>query len=240
MPFKSKAQQRFMYANKDKLKKQGVDVDEWASKTDFTKLPEKAAGALGTLGKALLGTGLAVGGGMAASNLFGGEAPAGADHTYPDMPATVPHASPPVPEVHTDPDHPIDNLKDPTYEKIDVYQQAPVIPPGGHGEYPKDFAAVSGVHPKIAAVLGKLASGSDVEEDETRVTEHGLQRLYLPYYTPQKFQDEMREHPETHVHRHTDGDYIMSPELTRWARFDNWDGKKTGTPPADVSRPFKK
>ena len=42
MPFKSKAQQRFMYANKKKMKSQGVDVDEWSSKTDFSKLPEKA------------------------------------------------------------------------------------------------------------------------------------------------------------------------------------------------------
>jgi hypothetical protein len=37
MPFLSKRQQRFMYANKPK----GVDLKEWASKTDFTKLPER-------------------------------------------------------------------------------------------------------------------------------------------------------------------------------------------------------
>lgn len=42
MPFKSKAQQRYMYANKKKMKAQGVDVDEWSEKTDFSKLPEKA------------------------------------------------------------------------------------------------------------------------------------------------------------------------------------------------------
>jgi hypothetical protein len=41
MPFKSKAQQRFMFAHKKELAKQGVDVDEWASKTDFKHLPEK-------------------------------------------------------------------------------------------------------------------------------------------------------------------------------------------------------
>lgn len=41
MPFVSKSQQRFMFANEKKLKKQGVDVHEWASKTDFKNLPEK-------------------------------------------------------------------------------------------------------------------------------------------------------------------------------------------------------
>lgn len=39
MPFKSKAQQRFMFANKPK----GVDLKEWASHTDFKGLPEKVA-----------------------------------------------------------------------------------------------------------------------------------------------------------------------------------------------------
>jgi len=43
VPFKSKAQQRFMYANKKKLKKQGVDVDEWSAETDYKNLPEKKA-----------------------------------------------------------------------------------------------------------------------------------------------------------------------------------------------------
>lgn len=37
MPFRSKRQQRFMYATKPK----GVDLKEWAEKTDFDKLPEK-------------------------------------------------------------------------------------------------------------------------------------------------------------------------------------------------------
>ena len=38
MPFRSKKQQRFMYATRPK----GVDLSEWASKTDFSKLPEMA------------------------------------------------------------------------------------------------------------------------------------------------------------------------------------------------------
>jgi GH25 family lysozyme M1 (1,4-beta-N-acetylmuramidase) len=42
MPFASKAQQRWAYANKAKLKKQGMDVDEWSEKTDYSKLPERA------------------------------------------------------------------------------------------------------------------------------------------------------------------------------------------------------
>jgi hypothetical protein len=37
MPFKSKAQQRFMYATHPK----GVDLKEWAESTDFKHLPEK-------------------------------------------------------------------------------------------------------------------------------------------------------------------------------------------------------
>jgi hypothetical protein len=42
MPFASKAQARFMFANKKKLGKQGVDVEEWAHATpDIKKLPEK-------------------------------------------------------------------------------------------------------------------------------------------------------------------------------------------------------
>ena len=40
MPFESKAQQRYMFAHKDELGKHGVDVNEWAAKTDFNKLPE--------------------------------------------------------------------------------------------------------------------------------------------------------------------------------------------------------
>lgn len=37
MPFRSKRQQRFMYATRPK----GVDLKEWADKTNFGKLPEK-------------------------------------------------------------------------------------------------------------------------------------------------------------------------------------------------------
>lgn len=37
MPFRSKKQQRFMYATKPK----GVDLEEWAEETNFDKLPEK-------------------------------------------------------------------------------------------------------------------------------------------------------------------------------------------------------
>lgn len=46
MPFKSKAQQRYFYANRKKLEAQGVDVAEWSKDTDFKHLPEKAAGSL--------------------------------------------------------------------------------------------------------------------------------------------------------------------------------------------------
>lgn len=42
MPFKSKAQQRFFYANKKKLEADGVDVEEWSDETDFKHLPERA------------------------------------------------------------------------------------------------------------------------------------------------------------------------------------------------------
>ena len=42
MPFESKAQQRFAYANPSKFGgKEGLK--EWSSKTDFSKLPERAA-----------------------------------------------------------------------------------------------------------------------------------------------------------------------------------------------------
>jgi hypothetical protein len=37
MPFRSKRQQRFMYATKP----EGVDLKEWAEKTNFSKLPER-------------------------------------------------------------------------------------------------------------------------------------------------------------------------------------------------------
>jgi hypothetical protein len=42
MPFKSKAQAHWMFANQKALKKQGVNVNEWASQTNWKKLPNKA------------------------------------------------------------------------------------------------------------------------------------------------------------------------------------------------------
>ena len=41
MPFASKAQQGYFNANRDKLEKQGVDVDEWNAASKGKKLPEK-------------------------------------------------------------------------------------------------------------------------------------------------------------------------------------------------------
>jgi hypothetical protein len=41
MPFKSKAQQGFMEANKKKLSKQGVNIKEFEQSTDYSKLPAK-------------------------------------------------------------------------------------------------------------------------------------------------------------------------------------------------------
>jgi len=48
MPFASKAQERYFNANRSKLEKQGVDVDEWNQASKGKKLPERkglAAGA---------------------------------------------------------------------------------------------------------------------------------------------------------------------------------------------------
>ena len=42
MPFKSLAQERYFNANRAKLEKQGVDVDEWNAASKGKKLPEKA------------------------------------------------------------------------------------------------------------------------------------------------------------------------------------------------------
>lgn len=39
MPFKSVAQQRFLYSHPDRLGKKALA--EWSSKTDFSKLPAK-------------------------------------------------------------------------------------------------------------------------------------------------------------------------------------------------------
>lgn len=42
MPYKSVAQEKFFNANKKKLEKQGVDVDEWNASSKGKKLPKKA------------------------------------------------------------------------------------------------------------------------------------------------------------------------------------------------------
>ena len=41
MPYQSKAQQRYFHANEKKLEKQGVNVKEWDSATNFSNLPER-------------------------------------------------------------------------------------------------------------------------------------------------------------------------------------------------------
>jgi len=41
MPYKSKAQEGYFNANKAKLEKQGVNVDEWNSASKGKKLPKK-------------------------------------------------------------------------------------------------------------------------------------------------------------------------------------------------------
>lgn len=41
MPYRSKAQERYFNANKAKLEKQGVDVDEWNKASKGKKLPYK-------------------------------------------------------------------------------------------------------------------------------------------------------------------------------------------------------
>lgn len=41
MPYKSKAQERYFNANKSKLEKKGVDVDEWNRASKGKKLPNK-------------------------------------------------------------------------------------------------------------------------------------------------------------------------------------------------------
>lgn len=51
MPYKSLAQERYFNANRGKLEKQGVDVDEWNSASKGMKLPKRASG--GILGKSL-------------------------------------------------------------------------------------------------------------------------------------------------------------------------------------------
>ena len=41
MPYKSEAQRRYFHANRKKLEKQGVDVDEWDAASKGKKLKKK-------------------------------------------------------------------------------------------------------------------------------------------------------------------------------------------------------
>ena len=41
MPYKSEAQRKYFNANKNKLEKQGVDVNEWNKATGDKKIPKK-------------------------------------------------------------------------------------------------------------------------------------------------------------------------------------------------------
>jgi hypothetical protein len=51
MPYKSEKQRKFFNANKEKLEKQGVDVDEFNESSKGKKLPEKASGSKGKKSK---------------------------------------------------------------------------------------------------------------------------------------------------------------------------------------------
>lgn len=42
MPFKSKAQEKYFFANRSKLEKQGVNVKEWVKASEGKVLPMKA------------------------------------------------------------------------------------------------------------------------------------------------------------------------------------------------------
>jgi hypothetical protein len=42
MPYKSRKEEEFFNANKTKLEKQGVDVNEWNAASKGKKLPERA------------------------------------------------------------------------------------------------------------------------------------------------------------------------------------------------------
>jgi hypothetical protein len=44
MPFKSRAQQAYFNANRTKMERQGIDVDEWNSASKGMKLPKRAKG----------------------------------------------------------------------------------------------------------------------------------------------------------------------------------------------------
>ena len=41
MPYRSDAQRKFFHANKKKLEKKGVDVEEWDKESKGLKLPKK-------------------------------------------------------------------------------------------------------------------------------------------------------------------------------------------------------
>jgi len=43
MPYKSEAQRKYFHANKKKLEKQGVDVEEWDRESKGMKLPKRSA-----------------------------------------------------------------------------------------------------------------------------------------------------------------------------------------------------
>jgi hypothetical protein len=47
MPFKSVAQQKYMYAHKDDPSMKNVDLKEWSAATDFKNLPEKKSSGVG-------------------------------------------------------------------------------------------------------------------------------------------------------------------------------------------------
>jgi hypothetical protein len=53
MPYASRAQQNFFHANKDKMEKQGVDVDEYDEASKGKKLPAKVGHGHERLKKAL-------------------------------------------------------------------------------------------------------------------------------------------------------------------------------------------
>ena len=57
MPYKSLAQERYFNANRAKLERQGVDVDEWNQASKGMKLPKKKPPQKGgkVKGKGLLG-----------------------------------------------------------------------------------------------------------------------------------------------------------------------------------------
>jgi hypothetical protein len=57
MPFKSERQRRFFNANRSKLEKQGVNVDEWNQSSKGADLPEKAKPKRKTIGQRLMSRG---------------------------------------------------------------------------------------------------------------------------------------------------------------------------------------